>query len=101
MVSGKIFHSKNDKKAESPSLYFAYGSNMSHAQMQTRCPDLVFIGAVRLEGYRFVYDGYEEYRKGAVANIVPDADPGADPNSKGIVWGGLYKVTPENIANLV
>lgn len=72
--------------------YFAYGSNMSHQQMAERCPGALFVGAVRLDGYAFIYDGYAEWRKGAVGNVVP---------RKGAhVWGGLYEMTPENVARM-
>lgn len=73
---------------------------MNAEQMQKRCPGSEFVGIVRLAGYRFVYDGYEEFRKGAVGNIVPDSDERADQSAHGVVWGALYKVTPENIAFL-
>lgn len=72
--------------------YFAYGSNMSHHQMQERCPTSRFIGAVKLKDYCFVYDGYSPRRKGAVANIVPM--PGSH------VLGGLYEITQECLDNL-
>ncbi len=79
------------------SLYFAYGSNMNHAQMEKRCPGARFLKAVWLDGYQFVYDGFSRLltwdgKKGSVANIVPN--PGSH------VWGGLYEVTAEHIASL-
>jgi len=71
--------------------YFAYGSNMNFKQMKERCPDARFLKRAYLEGYRFVYDGYSDTRKGAVANIVEDKDK---------VWGGLFEVSEECIKNL-
>lgn len=67
--------------------YFAYGSNMNHAQMKKRCGEngFKFIARAYLKGYRFVYDGHSEYRKGAVANIVK--------SKRGVVWGALYEIT--------
>jgi len=66
-------------------LYFAYGSNMSSGQMSSKCPAGRFLRAARLEGFRFVYDGYSVSRDGAVGNIVrSDAER---------VWGALYKIT--------
>lgn len=66
--------------------YFAYGSNMNHGQMKKRCGErgFKFIARAYLKGYRFIYDGYSEYRKGAVANIVK--------SRKGVVWGALYTI---------
>lgn len=72
--------------------YFAYGSNMSHQQMQYRCPDSRFISAAIFKDYCFVYDGYSQSRNGAVANIIQS--PGS------IVWGGLYEITQECLDNL-
>ncbi len=51
-------------------LYFAYASNMNHAQMKERCPGGRFLKPVVLQGYRLVYDGYSVSRQGATANIV-------------------------------
>lgn len=66
--------------------YFAYGSNMSHRQMEERCKTgkFRFIGKAYLKGYRFVYEGYSPYRKGAVANIVKSEND--------IVWGGVFEI---------
>jgi len=48
----------------SQTLYFAYGSNLSLAQMNLRCPTSSYIGLARLRGYRWIINtrGY--------ANIV-------------------------------
>ena len=35
--------------------YFAYGSNLHHAQMKRRCPDAVPMGNMALEGFRLVF----------------------------------------------
>jgi len=51
-------------------LYFAYASNMNHAQMKERCPGGRFLKPVVLQGNRLVYDGYSVSRQGATANIV-------------------------------
>lgn len=64
--------------------YFAYGSNMNHKQMKERCPSAKFITKAKLNGYKFVYDGYSSSRKCAVANIVK--------LDKNIVEGGLFKI---------
>ena len=71
-------------------LFFAYGSNMSHSQMNERYPGNKFIKRVFLDGYKFVYDGNSE--RGAVGNIIKSK------NSK--VYGGLFEITEENLAAL-
>ncbi len=71
-------------------LYFAYGSNMNHTQMNERCPGSRFIGPAKLSSHKFVYDGYSKTRKGAVANIINKN------NSKDAVWGGLFKISKDN-----
>jgi len=73
-------------------LYFAYGSNLNHKQMNCRCQDNKFIKKVYLDNYKFVYDGYSNEWKGAVANILKSADS--------IVWGGLYKISKSDLDNL-
>ncbi len=74
--------------------YFAYGSNMNQQQMQQRCPASRFTRKARLEGFRFVYDGYSRTREGAVANILESHAPGA------MVWGGLFEITGDDLAAL-
>jgi gamma-glutamylcyclotransferase len=73
-------------------FYFAYGSNMNHAEMQKRCPRSNFLGRAYLESYKFVFDGYSKYRKCPVANIVQSHQDN--------VWGGLYKITEEDLEAL-
>lgn len=73
-------------------LYFAYGSNMNHAQMKERCPSSKFVKAAYLENAKFVYDGYSRKRQGAVANIVACA------NDK--VWGGIFEITDNDLSAL-
>ena len=48
-------------------LHFAYGSNMSRALMQRRCPQATALGTARISGWRFVItpDGF--------GSIVPRA----------------------------
>lgn len=66
-------------------LYFAYGSNMNLKQMKIRCPDARFIRRAYLEGFKFVYDGFSQFRGGAVANIAKDRES--------TVWGALFEIT--------
>lgn len=73
--------------------YFAYGSNMKHEQMRTRCPGSRFIKAVYLDNAEFVYDGQSKtWGNKAVANI--DAADGQT------VWGGLFEVTNDDLDEL-
>lgn len=67
-------------------LYFAYGSNMSPAQMQRRCPGARAVGAASLDGWRFIIPA------GRGANIVTRPD--------GIVHGVLWRLSPENLTRM-
>jgi gamma-glutamylcyclotransferase len=73
-------------------MYFAYASNMNHAQMKERCPGARFLKPVVLEGYRFVYDGYSVPRQGSTANIV-----NSETES---VRGGLFEITEKDRLDL-
>jgi gamma-glutamylcyclotransferase len=66
-------------------LYFAYASNLNRAQMKRRCPGSRFVGTARLEGHRFVYDGFSVAWGGAVGNIVKSEAEG--------VWGALFDIS--------
>jgi len=74
-------------------LYFAYGSNMNHAQMAQRCLGYRFVDAAALEGHKFVYDGHSDARFGPVANIVQQS-------KDDVVWGGLFEITEQHLAAL-
>ncbi|MGZ7065433.1 MAG: gamma-glutamylcyclotransferase family protein [Candidatus Aminicenantales bacterium] len=69
-------------------LYFAYGSNMNHAQMKERCPGGRFLRSVVLQRHRFVYDGYSVTRQGATANIVK--------SEVDRVRGALFEITEKD-----
>lgn len=73
-------------------LYFAYASNMNHAQMKERCPGGRFLKPAVLEGYRFVYDGYSVTRQGATANIVKSEFDS--------VRGALFEITEKDKLSL-
>lgn len=66
-------------------LYFAYGSNMSTAQMRQRCPYSTPIGLGFLPGWRWIINerGY--------ANIVQQ-----DSQTGGGVYGLLYLLPPRD-----
>lgn len=72
--------------------YFAYGSNLSRAQMAERCPGAVALGVALLPGHRLAFTRYSSRRGGGVADAV--AEPGS------AVWGLLYAVTPMHLAAL-
>ena len=70
----------------SDSLYFAYGSNLSFAQMKRRCPENTPMGIGILHGYRWIISsrGY--------ANVVKsDLD---------YVMGRIYKINKQDEDNL-
>lgn len=52
-------------------FYFAYGSNLSEAQMRTRCPSAVVVGRAWLPNHRLVFKGWSGGWGGAVASIEP------------------------------
>ena len=67
-------------------LYFAYGSNMSQAQMRRRCPGAQIIGAARLDDWRFAINVR------GTATILP-----ATHHS---VHGVLWRLRPAHLATL-
>lgn len=73
-------------------LYFAYGSNMSAAQMAERCPGATALGAARLAGWKLRFDRPSSRWGGFVADIV--ASEGAE------VWGVLWRVTDAHMESL-
>jgi len=72
--------------------YFAYGSNMSSAQMAERCPGAVSLGAACLEGFTLAFDRWSDRRGGYVADVVPARHE--------LVWGVLWKVTSQHLESL-
>lgn len=69
-------------------IYFAYGSNMSSAQMQNRCPTSITIGTACLEGTGLVFPRLSKRRKCAVAGI--EESTGAE------VWGVLWQMSAQD-----
>ncbi|WP_336086076.1 gamma-glutamylcyclotransferase family protein [Nocardia sp. SSK8] len=65
-------------------LYFAYGSNMSAAQMQRRCPSASLRGTGTLERFRLAFNRTGSYRPGAVASVEPSPEPSSQVI--GLVW---------------
>jgi gamma-glutamylcyclotransferase (GGCT)/AIG2-like uncharacterized protein YtfP len=62
------------------SLYFAYGSNLSHANMRRRCPRARPLKAITMTHAKLVFRG--------VADVTKD-------KGAAIVQGGLWKITGE------
>ncbi len=77
-----------------PTLYFAYGSNLSFEQMQRRIgskPKVV--GKAYLENHRLGFTLYSKLTwKGGVADIVPEV--GAK------VWGVIYELIEEQLEKI-
>lgn len=94
--------------------YFAYGSNMSSAEMLAYCPGAVCLGKARLDDWRLVFTLYSERRLGGVSDIVKLGSPhdlaALDP--KGLnrtssntaplspVWGVLWAVDSRKLTAL-
>lgn len=74
-------------------LYFAFGSNLSIAQMRKRCPGCEPVGPALLLGRAlgFPYRS-QNFPPGGAADVV-DAE-GAE------VWGALYRLTATDLAGL-
>ena len=80
---------KKRTKGEAPILYFAYGSNLSEAQMLARCPGARPTRRGALRGYRLAFAAYSELWGGGIAMLA--ADPA------GRVRGVLYELTPADL----
>jgi AIG2 family protein len=65
-------------------LHFAYGSNMSRAQIGARCPGAVAVGTATLRHWRFV--------------IGPEGHGSIAPRPGAVVHGVLWRVGPRDIA---
>ena len=65
--------------------YFAYGSNMSWSQMQTRCPSSKFVCVARLADHQFGITRHSRLRDCGTANVF--SCPGKE------VWGVVYEVS--------
>src|SRR3979409_579098 len=65
-------------------LHFAYGSNMSHAQIGARCPGAGAVGTATLRHWRFV--------------IGPQGHGSIAPRAGAVVHGVLWRMGPRDIA---
>ncbi len=73
-------------------LYFAYGSNMSLAQMRERCPAHERVGIARLPHWALCFPRSSPVRLCGVAGI--EERRGAE------VWGVVYRLSTEDLAVL-
>jgi len=58
------------RKLGRDALYFAYGSNLSAAQMQARCPGAVIEARATLTDYTIAFGGFSARWGGGVASLV-------------------------------
>ncbi len=65
-------------------LHFAYGSNMSRALMQMRCPGATALGTGTLAGWRFL--------------VTPDGVGSIAPRPGALVHGVLWRLGPRDLA---
>jgi gamma-glutamylcyclotransferase (GGCT)/AIG2-like uncharacterized protein YtfP len=73
-------------------FYFAFGSNLSRAQMARRCPSAVALGSATLRDFALVFAGFSMTWNGAVATVVPM--PGAK------VLGVVYRLPTGDLERL-
>ncbi|KAI1880333.1 hypothetical protein JX265_001954 [Neoarthrinium moseri] len=104
-----------------PTLYFAYGSNLSPTQMQSRCPGSIPLGLARLRGWSWLINarGYANIVRGPAPSsssptspspatpaptttTVPGKSPsgGEDATDEPLVYGLLYRLAPRDEATL-
>ena len=72
--------------------YFAYASNLKHAQMAERAPGAKARFAAVLPNYRLVFGGYSRTWRGGTASLQ------ASRGDK--VMGGVYEITEQELARL-
>jgi gamma-glutamylcyclotransferase (GGCT)/AIG2-like uncharacterized protein YtfP len=60
--------------------------------MLSRCPESKFLTIGYRKGWKLVFDGYSEKRKGAVINAVP--------SETDILWGALYKISQNDLKRM-
>lgn len=108
-----VHHAFTLEQCNPRTLYFAYGSNLSHSQMYKRCssdPEISAkpVGIAKLDNWRWIVCGR------GYANVLPpsmngcdgidgNADLQQDPvdeDNKDVIWGVLYDMTPEDLRTL-
>lgn len=73
-------------------IYFAYGSNMEHEQMQSRCPGGRVIGIGELVHYTLAFTRWSRSWNSATADILPEKGKG--------VCGVLYDLTLDDLKRM-
>jgi gamma-glutamylcyclotransferase len=73
-------------------LYFAYGSNLSTAQMRERAPGHRVVGLAALRDHRVEFPRYSPRWAGGVLSVKPHRGD--------TVWGIVYDVTEPDLASL-
>lgn len=66
-------------------LFFAYGSNMNHAQISLRCHSPKVVAVAKLADYKLSFYGHNKRWDGAEATV--------ERHAGGEVWGVVYKLT--------
>jgi len=73
-------------------FYFAYGSNLSLAQMRERAPEHRIVGLAALRDHRLAFPLYSPRWGGGVASVMPHRGD--------TVWGVIYDVSDSDLAEL-
>lgn len=73
-------------------IYFAYGSNMDHEQMQARCPGHRIIGVGRLPNYALVFTRWSRSWNSGTADILPEQ--GKE------IYGVLFDLTLDDLKRM-
>jgi len=73
-------------------LYFAFGSNLEPVQMRERAPGHHVVGLAELRDHRLTFPRYSQRWGGGGASI--------QPHHGGSVWGVLFDVNDDDLANL-
>src|SRR5215469_13335333 len=73
-------------------LYFAYGSNLTWAQMKERCPSARFISTAKLPGFRLAFTRRSARRDCGVADAVSAAGS--------CLWGAIYDISDADVEQL-
>lgn len=73
-------------------IYFAYGSNMDHEQMQTRCPGHRVIAVGRLSNYALAFTRWSRSWNSGTADILPEM--GKE------IYGVLYDLTLDDLKRM-
>jgi cation transport regulator ChaC len=74
-------------------LYFAYGSNLMASNIEATAPGVEGEGVAFLPGYRLAFTKHSLKWRGDAASI--------EPSPTSVVWGYVYRLSPEQHASLV